>query len=97
MMHLVKRVILTRMTLFPIHNTGHAECFLFKSILVTYYWEGFEDCYPLALLIQYKQLLLPFIDCFQACTVDKFRQVSFTGTGLRLQVTVKKHSVKLMM
>ena len=46
-MQLRKRLILMRMTLFPIHRTGHAGCF--------------EDCCLSALLIQYKQLLLPFI------------------------------------
>ena len=48
------------------------ECFLFKSILLSRYWVDVEDCCLEALLIQYKQLLLPFIDYFQACAVDNF-------------------------
>ena len=30
------------------HRTGHAECFLFKSILLTYHLAAFEDCCLLA-------------------------------------------------
>ena len=58
-----KRVILTRMTLL---RTGFVECFLCKSILLTYYWAAFEDCCLLALLTQYKELMLSFIVLFSS-------------------------------